>query len=122
MRELFELEPDEWGMGYEEALDDIGKERPAEEDGQALEEGLTLAPAVWQRTGNLGLLARHLALEQFPPSARRATLRRLEGLKAELGFEDAPEIERVLIEQVLSCWLQAHLAEVVYGPTALNPP
>jgi len=49
----------------------------------------------------------------------------LEDLEKQLGYELAPPLERLLIENILNCWLQYHMVEnnyttVMSGSTTLE--
>ena len=83
---------------------------------QALDQNVT----VWQKVSDLSTGARRLALKKFSPLMRESVLKRLELIEAELGYGDAPAIERLLIEQVGTCWLQLHLAEAINSTLALE--
>ena len=97
-------------------------ESPEPPSVQALQKRLDQSPAIWQTAGDLSRLAKRMALTNLPPVIKESALRQMEAMEAELGYADAPRIERLLIEQITSCWLQVHLAEIVYGPTALSAP
>ena len=42
---------------------------------------------------------------------------RLQGLKKDLGYADAPMLEQLLIQQAALCWLKLNLVELSYSST-----
>jgi hypothetical protein len=73
-----------------------------------------------RKAGDLNLVARRSALSRLDPPIRAAVLLRAEAMQAELDYAGAPLLERLLIEQVVTCWLHVELAQLIYGHTILN--
>lgn len=53
----------------------------------------------------------------IPSSLRECWKRELEAMRAELGYKDAPLVERMLIDNALCCWLRLNLLEAHAGQT-----
>ncbi len=119
---------DDWGVPpgmlppLQDWLDDPDTNWPLEQQRHPLPSAPQKALALSQRVGDLGVLARRMALQKLPASIRPAAQQKLAELEEELGYAESPRLERLLIEQVLSCWLHLYLAEMTYGPTALTVP
>ena len=82
-------------------------------------------PAIWQRHGDLAAQAQAawLALVAGPDLVLRESVgRKLDALRAELAGPAPSPLERLLVERVTACWLQAHFADASYaqapGPAA----
>ncbi len=70
-------------------------------------------PGLWRRVGDLAHHTTLALIEDFHGSvAFTESIRQgLEELKAELGYDSAPALEKLLIEQVLVTWLRLSLLE-----------
>jgi hypothetical protein len=60
-------------------------------------------------------LAVVLALSQKPEAEKQGCELRMEAIKTDLGFDTAPALERLLIEQIALCWLRLGDAEARYS-------
>jgi hypothetical protein len=61
---------------------------------------------LWKSILGMGELAEHAALESVTGSGLRECWKlRMEDLRTEMGYADAPLLERLLIQQVALCWL-----------------
>jgi hypothetical protein len=80
-------------------------------------------PEVWQRCGDLAVLAQSKWLELICGKdllLREALQRRLDQMKAELTGTDASLLERLLGERALATWLQVHYADALYAQVKVN--
>lgn len=82
----------------------------------ALREYFIAHPAVCDALGNLAeMTTRNLAHRSFADvPTRLAILTRLETMRDDLGYQDANELERSLIQHVVLCWLRLHDCELRY--------
>src|SRR3954453_5441618 len=81
----------------------------------ALRRLLDNTPALWREYGDLARQAELAWLRLMCGSnlaLRESLLRKAAELKAELGGEAQPPLEKLLVERVVLCWLQVHYADV----------
>lgn len=82
-----------------------------------LKQALDNYPEISSRYGDLGIQAIEAWLKLIAgPNLLlyEATKRKLEEMRAELsGGSDAPLLERLLVEQILTCWIQARHVDAV---------
>lgn len=73
-------------------------------------------PAVVDEVGNLCTMAREQLIERSftTPSTREVIMARLRHMRDELGYGDAGELERSLIQHVVMCWVRLHDCEMRY--------
>ncbi|MBC8493036.1 MAG: hypothetical protein H8D43_04545 [Chloroflexi bacterium] len=97
-------------------LERTNTENPSKEDVAALRKLLIRFPNLWQAGGELAEYVRLKLIQTMSPlplvqefvkAGAKYTCR-------SLGYDDAPEIERLLIEQVVLCWLRLNLLEATY--------
>ena len=104
-------------------------ERAEQGDASAMPElrvALDANPWVWERYGDLGrqsqaawlllIAGRNLLLLE-------STQRKAEQLRAELAGPAPSPVERLLVERIVSCWLQTNYADSAYAqlPKGANP-
>jgi hypothetical protein len=71
-------------------------------------------PELWDRFGDLAARAETAWVEPAAgenPEARAAVARAVAALKADLAGPDPAPVERLLVERVAACWLQAGYAD-----------
>ena len=78
-------------------------------------------PEIWTEVGDLALHAQAqeswLQLIAGPDLVMEESMRRkMDEMRGELGIEAASNIEKLLIERVVACWLQVHYADAAYPP------
>jgi hypothetical protein len=91
------------------------KAEPKSEDVAALRKLLDEHPAMWRAAGNMAQRTlSHVCRLYFQDSsyAQECVLRRLNELRADFGYEAAPPLERLLIEQVLVCYVNLYALEI----------
>ena len=99
-----------------EVLDKANKEKPNPEAMKALRRMLDESPELWRFAGDLAHQACLNTIEKInaTPPIKESLRRGVGALKKELGYGEAPQLERLLIEQVVMCWLRLNLAEHQY--------
>jgi hypothetical protein len=73
-------------------------------------------PEVWQHVGDLAALAEHAwiaLLAADHPVAVESMKRKVAEMKAELAGDDPTRIERLLVDQVVACWMEVSYLESV---------
>ena len=85
-------------------------------DVAALRQALKDHPTLWRTVGDLAHQAQAHTLQsvEATPAMKESVQHGLREMKRELGYADAPLLERLLIEQVVHCWLRLNLAEYQY--------
>jgi hypothetical protein len=103
-------------------------QRAEEGDQAALPElrvALDANPWCWERYGDLGRQAQAAWLELLAGSnlmLHESTRRKAEQLRSELGGHEPSPLERLLVERVVSCWLQSSYADIAYAQLKGNGP
>jgi hypothetical protein len=100
-------------------LTKANKERPRESDIQALRDLLNgnKEMKLWAEVVGMGALAESQVLDTVMGKGgsgqglRECWKRRLESLRADLGYATSPPLEQLLIQQVTLCWLNLNLTE-----------
>lgn len=91
------------------------KNDPKQSDIDALKKVFDEVPGVWQSAGDMAIQAqimiinRHFSNSYF---TREAVHRKLRDMRDNLGWNEASEIEKLLIRQVCLCWLNVHITEI----------
>ena len=98
------------------------KANPKAEDITALRKALREQPEFGRQIGDLARITQGKLIDQLSGTAltREGFLHRTEELRRELGYEEAPAAERLLIEQVVLCWLHFHKMQHSYGGLKRN--
>ncbi|MCK4393017.1 hypothetical protein KAX17_08940 [Candidatus Bipolaricaulota bacterium] len=101
---------------FEDLLDKTDKKRPKKEDVKALRKMLSETLGLWRIAGDLAWQARRATISKIQASeAMRSSIRfGLDAIKDDLGYQNAPELEKLLIEQVVMSWLRMNLTEYNY--------
>jgi len=100
----------------QEILRRTNTENPSEEDVAALRRLLSHIPDLWRAGGELAEYARLKLIQSIStrPLVQEFVKAGSKHICRSLGYDDAPEIERLLIDQVVLCWLRLNLLEVQY--------
>ena len=112
-------EADKVRQRFRALLTKANKESPREADIQALKQLLDANKELklWTAVVGMGELAESQALDRIMGDAdsghgmRECWKRRLQAMRAELGWDDSPLLERLLIQQVTLCWLNLTIME-----------
>lgn len=102
-------------------LDKTNKEHPNPKDLRALSDMLSgnRKLELWRDVLSAGHLAEIRVIENAHATAglKECWKHRLQGLKKDLGYDDAPLLEKLLIQQAALCWLKLNLVELSYSGT-----
>ena len=102
-------------------LDKTNKENPQPKDVRALGDLLSgnRNLELWRDVLSAGHLAELMVIENARATAglKECWKHRLQTLKKELGWEGAPLLEQLLIQQAALCWLKLNLVELSYSST-----
>ncbi len=96
-------------------LQRTNKKNPAKKDVEAMQAALREYPELW-RFGDLARQAQHQIIDKTE-SSELITACLYQGtveMRREMGYEAAPPLERLLIEQVLLTWLDYHHTQYQY--------
>ena len=94
----------------------VDKENPDPEDVKALRRALNSDPDLWRRVGDMARQNQEKLIEDTATakSAELAIKAALKGMRQELGYNDAPLLEQMLINNVLLSWLRLYLWEYLF--------
>jgi hypothetical protein len=90
----------------------------------AMRKVLSDTPELWRLSGDLAEFARSQILQSvpLPPTVAESARVGAKAIAQELGGKDAPLIERMIIEQAVSCWLQLSLTQFLYSVNTRSGP
>lgn len=91
------------------------KEKPKPDDIAALKRLFDEEPELWQTTGNMAKRTLdHLCRTYYQQSAyvQECVLRRVEEMRTEFAYSESPPLERILIEQILVCYVNLYVLEI----------
>jgi hypothetical protein len=97
-----------------EALDLILQLLPATEiaaaDRTAIQQAFADHPGLWRVVGDMAFQAQHQMIAKYAtqPVVREAVNAGIAALSRELGREQAPMLEKLLIDQVITCWINQY--------------
>jgi hypothetical protein len=98
-----------------ELVKNTHKDKPKPEDLAELRRFFDEDPELWQATGNMATRTLdHLLRTYYSQSAyvRECVSRRLKELREQLGYEESSPLERILVEQILVCWVNLYVLEI----------
>ena len=102
-------------------LDKTNKEHPNPKDLKALSDLLSdnRKLELWRDIASAGYLAEIMVIENAHATAglKECWKHRLQVLKKDLGYDGAPMLEQLLIQQTALCWLKLNLVELSYSNT-----
>ena len=105
-------------------LENTNKEHPNPKDLKALSDLLSgkRKLELWREVASAGYLAEVMVIENANATAglKECWKHRLQALKKDLGYDDAPMLEQLLIQQAALCWLKLNLVELSYSGTEGN--
>lgn len=100
-------------------LDKTNKEHPNPKDLQALSDLLSdnRKLELWRDVASAGHLAEITVIQNAHATAslKECWKHRLQALKKDLGYDGAPMLEQLLIQQAALCWLKLNLVELNYS-------
>lgn len=103
-------------------VDKVDKRKPAAADMTALREFLKTHPTVWRITGDLAEQANLIMIEDMTaPAAMKESLKfGLVRMETELRQPGDGELERLIIRQIVGCWLRLSYVEYVYNRNTVS--
>jgi hypothetical protein len=91
-------------------------DKATEKDLADLRAALAEVPDLWRITGDLAQVAQNQILDRLESGTYRESVKcSLMIRRLELAGEDAPLVERLLAEQVVTSWLQLYLTQINYS-------
>jgi len=96
-------------------MDKTNLEKPDETKVAAIRQALEKLEGIWGATSGLNLLTRKLRVTRLPLLIREMVNKEIESVQLDLGYPDAPPLERLLIENVASFWVHLHLTQLEYA-------
>lgn len=106
---------------FQALLDKTNKENPRSQDVKALSDLLSGEKSLdlWRSVASAGYLAELTVIENARATAavKECWKHRLQVLKKELGYDESPLLEQLLIQQAALCWLKLNLVELSYSNT-----
>src|SRR5688572_1223873 len=104
---------------FQALLDKTNKENPSPKEVKALTDLLVgnKSLELWRSVGSAGYLAELTVIEnaRATTAVKECWKHRLQALKKELGSDDAPLLEQLLIQQAAICWLKLNIVELSYS-------
>ena len=102
---------------FVELVHKTNKTKPKSEDVEALRECLHKSPVLWRLFGDIAKLAAEELIDAASGDqvvVRESLKTGQEELRRDLGYQQASALERLLIDQVVLCWLRLHYGEHNY--------
>jgi hypothetical protein len=101
----------------------VNKANPSPADIEAIRAELKARPDIWRVAGDLAKRATNRIIEKsnFSTLIEESVKQGIELLKFELGYNTASSLERLLIDQVLLCWLKVYLLELICAGEVSKP-
>ncbi len=99
---------------FKEIFSATNKKNPKEEDLNALREMMREDASIWQTYGDWAKQTELVLLNEYFQSSGlilETVEKKLANLRDELGWQDATEIEKLLIRQVCLTWLRLYFVE-----------
>lgn len=98
-------------------LQRVNKPDASQEDVARLKKMLVEMPMMASLAGNLADRTQRKMIDDLSsvPLIKESTKVYIEQMKEELGWQDSPMLERLLIETIVSCWLQYHNAAIQFS-------
>lgn len=102
---------------FRDLLTKANKENPRPSDVKALSDLLykNKGLELWKAAMGMGATAEHTALNNLVGNRNQGIRQcwelRLQSMRADLGFDGASALERLLIQQVTLCWLNLNMVE-----------
>ena len=93
------------------------KEKPTRADRDELRRLLRENPRMWKWAGDVAARATNHVIATYSQGnafIEESQQRAVELLREQYGYKDAPPLERMLIEQIIICWLRLNSLEVAH--------
>lgn len=96
-------------------LEQTDLKKPGQSKALALGQALEKMQDLWGTASVLNAMARRLRLDKLPPPMRQMICKELESIQLNLGYTEAPPLERLLIENIASFWLHLQVTQLEYS-------
>ena len=96
-------------------LQSVDKDNPDKKDVRELRRWLEERPELAMATTNLAEIAKNAIIETGPiqqKSVKMCVEAGMVQLKNDLGYQDAPALEQLLIDNIVLCWLRLQVVEI----------
>ena len=101
--------------GFVDLLKAVDKDNPDKKDIRELRRWLEERPELALATTNLAEIAKNAIIETGPIQQKSVKMCVETGMaqqKNDLGYQDAPALEQLLIDNIVLCWLRLHVVEI----------
>jgi hypothetical protein len=101
--------------GFVDLLKAVDKDNPDKKDIRELRRWLEERPELALATTNLAEIAKNAIIETGPIQQKSFKMCVESGMvqqKNDLGYQDAPALEQLLIDNIVLCWLRLHVVEI----------
>jgi len=117
-----ELVASEQATAFVDLLKRTNEQNPSKADISALRKALNETPELWRMAGDIAKGVTQKTVEKInaTETLKASLLVGLDVMKKDLGYQHAPELERLLIEHVVMCWLRLNLEEHMYTGAIMN--
>jgi hypothetical protein len=94
-------------------IERTNKEKPKREDVAQLKRMLADSPRLWRVAGDFSEHALHTVVSSITgtPFLLESVRAGVEHTQSDLGYKDAPPLERMMINQIALCWLRLNMLE-----------
>lgn len=109
--------PDDMDLNaISDLFDRANKEKPKPADVQAFREALSKYPQLWRVAGDMVETAKDALLKATAatPAMQESVRQGMTELARSLGYDEAPVLERLLIDQVVMTWLHVYKVQYSY--------
>ena len=109
--------PDDISREFGDLVARCYQKDPAKKDLRELEKTFKEMSQLWKAVFDLGKVVRNRAIDNLRlPEVATLTIRtNITEMQRELGYQDAPALERLLIDNVLNCWVRLQWCEFTYS-------
>ena len=103
-------------------IDKVDKAKPTKEDRAELSRVLREYPAVWRIAGDLAEQANQIMIADMnaPQSMKMSLKTGLSAMAAELTQPGDGELEKLIIRQIVGCWLRLSYVEYTYNRNTVS--
>ena len=103
-------------------IDKVDKAKPTKEDRAELSRVLREYPAVWRIAGDLAEQANQIMIADMnaPQSMKMSLKTGLSAMTAELTQPGDGELEKLIIRQIVGCWLRLSYVEYTYNRNTVS--
>ena len=106
---------------FGELANKIDTDNPNEEDVKELRKLFTADPQLYYEKINLSQLAIDCLIHKVKgtPLIKESMKMNVSSLRLDLGYKDTSSMEKLIIEQIVLCWLRMNLIENAYSNNAI---